>query len=117
MPLNDSKMLKWFSPCCAIQQAVIDGPTTGVARQPYSFKRLVLTNLVVKSLPRNAGSKIVKEYVEKNNIVAAWEKTAWAQKLKTREVRANLTDFERFKLRKLKAQVRPARLQYYQHMY
>lgn len=110
-------MLNWFSPCCAIQQAVIDGPTTGVARQPYSFKRLVLTNLVVKSLPRNAGSKIVKEYVEKNNIVAAWEKTAWAQKLKTREVRANLTDFERFKLRKLKAQVRPAKLQYYQHMY
>ncbi|KAI8375930.1 ribosomal protein L14-domain-containing protein [Radiomyces spectabilis] len=87
-------------------RALIDGPTTGVARQAYPYRRLTLTSLVVKGLPRAAGQKVVKKYLEKNATIAAWEKTAWAQKLAQRETRANLSDFDRFKLMKFKAQRR-----------
>ncbi|KAI9252958.1 60S ribosomal protein L14 [Phascolomyces articulosus] len=84
------------------KRALVDGPTTGVVRQPLAYARLTLTNLVVKGLPRNAGQAVLKKNLGKSQVVAQWEKSAWAQKLKQREVRANLTDFERFKIQKLK---------------
>jgi large subunit ribosomal protein L14e len=69
---------------------------------------MTLTPLVVKDLPRAAGATAVKKYLEKNETIAAWNKTAWAQKLANRVQRKNLSDFDRFKLMKLKSQVRPA---------
>ncbi|KAI8149279.1 60S ribosomal protein L14 [Fennellomyces sp. T-0311] len=84
------------------KRALIDGPSTGVARQAFPYARLTLTNLVVKGLPRGAGQSVVKKYFEKDQIVSQWEKSAWAQKLKQRQVRANLSDFDRFKINKLK---------------
>lgn len=87
-------------------QALIDGPTTGVARQALSFDHMILTNLVVKGLPRNAGQSVVKKFLEKEDVMAKWSKTAWAQKLATRQTRSNLSDFDRFKVAKLKNQVR-----------
>ncbi|KAI9481306.1 MAG: ribosomal protein L14-domain-containing protein [Benjaminiella poitrasii] len=87
-------------------RALIDGPTTGVSRQAYPFRRMVLTPLVLKKLPRNVGQTALKKALEKNDTVAAWNKTAWAKKLEQRTVRSNLTDFDRFKLAKLKNQRR-----------
>ncbi|CAO3642236.1 unnamed protein product [Cunninghamella echinulata] len=87
-------------------RALIDGPTTGVARQPYRYKDLSLTPLVIKGLPRNAGQKAVKKFLTKSDVVANWEKSAWAKKLATRKVRASLSDFDRFKVQKLKSQRR-----------
>ncbi|KAI7877466.1 hypothetical protein K492DRAFT_239155 [Lichtheimia hyalospora FSU 10163] len=84
------------------KRVLIDGPTTGVARQAWSLRHLTLTNLVVKDLPRNAGQTTVKKSLEKNDTLNAWAKTAWAQKLAQRQVRANLSDFDRFKVSKLK---------------
>ncbi|KAG0173609.1 hypothetical protein DFQ28_008249 [Apophysomyces sp. BC1034] len=83
-------------------RALIDGPLTGVARQAFPYRRMTLTPLVVKGLPRGAGQKVVKKYLEKNATLAAWNKTHWAQKIARREVRTNLSDFDRFKLQKLK---------------
>ncbi|KAI8082737.1 ribosomal protein L14-domain-containing protein [Halteromyces radiatus] len=87
-------------------RALIDGPTTGVARQAFPYRRLTLTPLVVKGLPRGAGQKTVKKYFEKADILANWEKSAWAQKIQTRQVRAGLSDFDRFKVQKFKSQRR-----------
>ncbi|KAI9321893.1 60S ribosomal protein L14 [Dichotomocladium elegans] len=87
------------------KRALIDGPSTGVSRQPLSYKRLTLTNLVIKGLPRNAGQTAVKKAFEKNDIAGSWAKSAWAQKLAQRQVRANLSDFDRFKIQKLKNKV------------
>ncbi|KAI8365127.1 60S ribosomal protein L14 [Blakeslea trispora] len=87
-------------------RALIDGPTTGVVRQAFAYKRLVLTPLVLKDLPRNIGKAALAKALEKNETVAAWNKTAWAQKIEQRKVRANLNDFDRFKLAKLKNQRR-----------
>ena len=40
------------------KQAIIDCPTTGVARQPFAFKHLTLTKLTVPGLPRVAARDI-----------------------------------------------------------
>ncbi|KAF1798787.1 ribosomal protein L14-domain-containing protein [Mucor lusitanicus] len=87
-------------------RALIDGPTTGVTRQAFPFRRMVLTPLVLKDLPRAIGQSALKKALEKNETVEKWAKTAWAKKLEQRKVRANLTDFDRFKLAKLKNQRR-----------
>ncbi|KAL0080640.1 ribosomal protein L14-domain-containing protein [Phycomyces blakesleeanus] len=89
-------------------RALIDGPTTGVSRQAFPFRRMTLTRFVVKDLPRGAGQTVLKKYLEKNQTVATWEKSAWAQKLAVRKVRAGLTDFDRFKVQKFKSQRRYA---------
>ncbi|CAO3701276.1 unnamed protein product [Rhizopus stolonifer] len=83
-------------------RALIDGPTTGVTRKAFSFTRLVLTPIVIKNLPRAVGQAALKKALAKNDVAAAWAKTAWSQKIEQRKVRASLTDFDRFKVNKLK---------------
>ncbi|KAI9267951.1 ribosomal protein L14-domain-containing protein [Phascolomyces articulosus] len=104
--LNDSKKLAVIVDIVDHKRALIEGPTTGVARQAVSYQNLTLTNLVVKGLPRNAGQSTLKKFLEKSDVLSAWEKSAWAQKLQQRQVRAGLSDFDRFKLNKLKNQRR-----------
>ncbi|KAJ1816256.1 hypothetical protein LPJ56_002401, partial [Coemansia sp. RSA 2599] len=87
-------------------RAIVDGPTTNVPRQVIAFKKVVLTDIVVKRLPRTISSKPLAKVLEKQQIVEAWQKTAWAQKLVTRERRAAMSDFDRFKLMRLKKQQR-----------
>jgi Ribosomal protein L14 len=41
--------------------AIIDRPSTGVPRQAFMFRHLVLTSLVVPNLPRNAGTGAVRK--------------------------------------------------------
>jgi large subunit ribosomal protein L14e len=78
-------------------QALIDGPTTGVPRQSYPYKHLVLTTFVVKDLPRAAGTSTVKKYLEKHDVDAKWKATSWAKKRAVVERRRALSDFARFK--------------------
>ncbi|KAI9491058.1 ribosomal protein L14-domain-containing protein [Zychaea mexicana] len=104
--LNDSNKLAVIVDIIDHKRALIEGPTTGVVRQSYPYQHLTLTNLVVKDLPRSAGQATLKKYLEKSQVLATWEKTAWAQKLQQRQVRAGLSDFDRFKLAKLKNQRR-----------
>ena len=79
-------------------QAIIDGPTTGVPRQPIAFRYVTLTPLLVKALPRAARSGVVKKYVEKEGIVEKWEKSSWAQRRAAIEKRRKLNDFDRFQV-------------------
>ncbi|KAI0769390.1 ribosomal protein L14-domain-containing protein [Trametes elegans] len=77
-------------------RAIIDGPTTGVPRQAFPYRHLTLTPLVVSSLPRAAGTGVVRKYVEKEGIVEKWNKSSWAQKREAVAKRRSLNDFERF---------------------
>ncbi|KAI8142468.1 ribosomal protein L14-domain-containing protein [Fennellomyces sp. T-0311] len=104
--LNDSKKLAVIVDIVDHKRALIEGPTTGVARQAYPYQNMTLTNVVVKGLPRSAGQATLKKYLEKSDALASFAKSAWAQKLKQREVRAGLSDFDRFKIAKLKNQRR-----------
>jgi large subunit ribosomal protein L14e len=78
---------------------LVDGPQkiTGIHRQVIATKRLSLTDLVAK-IPRNSREKAIKAAWESQNILAAWEATSWAKKMATKKVRANLSDFDRFKV-------------------
>ncbi|KAF9361434.1 hypothetical protein BGX26_003178 [Mortierella sp. AD094] len=82
-------------------RALIEGPTTGIARTAYAFRRLTLTPLIVK-VPRNAGQTVLKAAIEKQDLAGSWAKTSWAKKISSRAQRAANTDFDRFKLQKYK---------------
>merc|ERR1719434_636244 len=64
-------------------------------------KRLSLTDFKA-TIPRGAREKTLKTALEKDGVMAKWSETAWAKKLKVKESRKAMTDFERFKLYKAK---------------
>ena len=78
-------------------KCLIDGPTTGVSRQVISFKRIALTDIVVK-IQVNAREKTLKKAWDEANVLATWEATSWAKKLAAKKKRASLSDFDRFKV-------------------
>jgi large subunit ribosomal protein L14e len=86
-------------------KCLIDGPTpiTGVDRQVISFTRIALTDYVVK-IQRNARQKTLIKAWEEGNIMELWDHSSWAKKLASKKVRANLSDFDRFKVMVAKKQ-------------
>ncbi|KAJ3056690.1 60S ribosomal protein L14 [Rhizophlyctis rosea] len=78
-------------------RVLVDGPTTGVERQAISFKRATLTDLKVK-VPRTLGTPALAKALEKQDLAGQWKKTAWAKKIESRTLRAQSSDFDRFKL-------------------
>merc|ERR1719469_946735 len=80
-------------------KCLIDGPAeiTGVGRQVISFTRISLTDLVAK-IDRNAKAKAVKAAWEEGEVLSKWDNSSWAKKLSSKKKRANLNDFERFKV-------------------
>merc|ERR1719284_1396291 len=60
-------------------------------------KRLSLTDFCAK-IPRGAREKTLRAALEKDEVMKKWSETAWAKKIKAKEARASMTDFERFKL-------------------
>jgi len=87
-------------------RAIIDGPTTGVPRQSFPYRHLTLTPLCVTSLPRAAGSGVVKKFLEKQEVEKKWSESAWAKKIATVQKRRSLNDFERFEIMIAKKQRR-----------
>lgn len=87
-------------------QALIDGPLTGVPRQSFAYRRLVLTPFVLTKLTRAASTPIVKKVFEASDVLAKWEKSAWAQRRAAMEKRRSTSDFERFEIMLLKKQRR-----------
>merc|ERR1719258_647436 len=51
------------------------------------IKRLSLTDFKV-SIPRGAREKTLKLAMDKDDVMTKWGQTAWAKKLKTKQVRA-----------------------------
>merc|ERR1712121_265501 len=82
-------------------RALVDGPCSGVLRQDINFKALHLTGLQVP-IGHSARTGTVRKAWEKADITKKWQETTWAKKIAARERRAELTDFERFKLMKAK---------------
>jgi len=82
-------------------RALIDGPCTNVTRQSYLLKRLHLTRFRLK-FPHSCRSKAIRKVWEKNDVTGKWKATKWSKRLERRKLKSSLTDFERFKLRKLK---------------
>ncbi|XMA09055.1 hypothetical protein WAI453_001846 [Rhynchosporium graminicola] len=92
------------------KRALIDGPSTdtktAVPRQSIALAKVILTPLVLEKLPRAARTGVVKAQWEKAGIEAKWQESAWAKKRSQKERRTALTDFERFKVMRLRKQQR-----------
>ncbi|XP_013390990.1 60S ribosomal protein L14 [Lingula anatina] len=82
-------------------RALVDGPCTGVARKCMNLKQLHLTKYVLK-YGHGARTGTIRKAWEKAKISEQWAESTWAKKLARREQRAQLTDFDRFKLMKAK---------------
>nr|ACG27456.1 60 ribosomal protein L14 [Zea mays] len=84
-------------------RALIDGPesVTGVKRQAIHFKRLSLTDHVVK-VPRNARQTLLTKAVTTADVKTKFANSAWGKKLAAKQARANTSDFDRFKITVLK---------------
>merc|ERR1712217_510826 len=81
------------------KRVVVDGPesVTGVRRHMMPVKRLSLTDLRT-SIPRGAREKTLKAALDKDNAMKKFGETSWGKKLAAKAARAQMTDFDRFKL-------------------
>lgn len=86
-------------------KCLIDGPAnlTGVSRQVIPFTRVAMTDLKVK-IQRNARQKTLTKAWKEADTQAKWDGSSWAKKLSARKKRANLSDFDRFKVMVAKKQ-------------
>ncbi|KAK3363353.1 ribosomal protein L14-domain-containing protein [Lasiosphaeria hispida] len=92
------------------KRALVDGPSSdpqlAAPRGTVSLSNTLLTPLVIEKLPRGARSGAVKKAWEKSEIDAKWKAGNWAKKQLQQERRRSLTDFDRFKVMRLKKQRR-----------
>ena len=79
------------------RRALVDGPSTGVPRQQIPFARLSLTEFVIP-LKRNQKSSNVAKIFDSEGIQQKWEESTAGKRQFARLRRAELTDFDRFKL-------------------
>lgn len=86
-------------------KALIDGPTTGVARQSINFKRLSLTNFKI-TVPHSAKAQALKKVLTSSDVINKWKASSWSKSLETRAKRTSNSDFDRFKLMILKKRKR-----------
>ena len=86
-------------------KCLIDGPSdiTGVSRQVINYNRIALTDLTVK-IQVNARQKTLNAAWKEADTLATWEASSWAKKMNSKKVRANLSDFDRFKVMVAKKQ-------------
>lgn len=77
-------------------------------RHAAALAHVTLTPIVIPKLPRGARTGVVKAAWEKNEVESKWEGSAWAKGRDRSAKRRQLTDFERFKVMRLRKQVRSA---------
>jgi len=92
------------------KRVLIDGPSgvenKVVPRHAAALSHLTLTPFTIPKLPRAAGTGPVKKLWAKEEIDQKWAQSSFAKKKEQSDRRRNLTDFERFKVMRLKKQAR-----------
>lgn len=80
-------------------KVLVEGPVevTGVIRQKMSVRRLDLTDYVVK-VPVHARASTVKKALEKDDIINKFNSSPEGKTIAIKKARAEMTDFDRFKL-------------------
>mmetsp|Transcript_36164 Transcript_36164/g.51131 ORF Transcript_36164/g.51131 Transcript_36164/m.51131 type:complete len:134 (-) Transcript_36164:253-654(-) len=86
-------------------KCLISGPAeaTGVVRQVISYKRIALTDFLLK-IERGCSEEDLEKAFKDEGMAAQWEATPWAKKLASKKKRASLNDFDRFKVMVAKKQ-------------
>ena len=87
------------------KSALIDGPKDGASRQVIQLSHLHLLPVVIPKFPRGARSSTVAKKLASSDIEKKFEGSRLAKKSAVRDKRASLSDFDRFKVQRLKKQV------------
>ena len=89
---------------------LVEGPSSDPAlastRQAIPLSKALLSHLKVEGLNRGSRHATLKQLWEKSEIDAKWKESNWAKKRDQMQRRKALTDFERFKVLRLKKQRR-----------
>ncbi|KAI9838870.1 MAG: hypothetical protein M1819_004077 [Sarea resinae] len=92
------------------KRVLVDGPASKeeavVPRHSAALSNVVLTPIVIDKLPRAAGNGPTRKAWEKAEVEKKWESSSWAKTRDLKQRRRKLTDFERFKVMKLRKQAR-----------
>merc|ERR1712168_110258 len=80
------------------RRVLIDNPVNGLPRQMERLQNLNLTDIKI-NIPHGARGGAVKKAYAEADVNGTWEKSAWAKKLKQKETRKGLSDFDRFKVK------------------
>lgn len=92
------------------RQVLVDGPSGDenkvVPRHVAPLAHVSLTPLTIPKLPLAAGTGPVKKLWAKEEIDSKWANSSFSKKKEQMDRRRNLTDFERFKVMRLRKQVR-----------
>lgn len=91
-------------------QVLAEGPSSdpelASIRQSIPLSKALLSHLKVENLNRGSRHATLKQLWEKSEIDAKWKESNWAKKRDQKQRRKALTDFERFKVLRLKKQRR-----------
>ncbi|KAF4595208.1 ribosomal protein L14 [Ophiocordyceps camponoti-floridani] len=92
------------------KRVLIDGPSPdselAIPRQCVPLSKCLLSQFVVDGLLRGSRHGTLKKLWEKCEIDNKWKQSNWAKKRDQMKRRKNLTDFDRFKVMRLKKQRR-----------
>ena len=80
---------------------LVQGVKGGARRQELSLNRVTLTDEKI-DIPRNAKTQVVAKALVDNKVEEKIKKSKYGQKQELRKLRANLTDFDRFKVMRLR---------------
>lgn len=92
------------------KQILVEGPNSdvkaSVPRHAAALSGVSLTPIVIAKLPRAAGHSALKAVWEKSEVEKKWASSTFAQNREKSQKRRALTDFERFKVMRLRKQAR-----------
>ncbi|XP_012539510.1 60S ribosomal protein L14 isoform X2 [Monomorium pharaonis] len=80
-------------------RVLVDGPSTGVPRCEMRLNDLHLTKFRLR-FPFTGSTRVVRKAWDTAKINELWKQTMWARKVEAKKKRTELSDFDRFKLRK-----------------
>ena len=82
-------------------KVLVQGLKGGVRRQELSLRRVSLTDFKL-DIKRGAKRDEVLKAIEKDKLEDKFKKSSYVKKVELRKTRANLTDFDRFKVMRLR---------------
>ncbi|XP_002129628.2 large ribosomal subunit protein eL14 [Ciona intestinalis] len=80
---------------------LVNGPCSKVPRCVVNLKQIKITQFRIK-MPFGARAGVVGKAWEKANINALWAETKWAKKIESKAKKASLSDYDRYKLMKIR---------------
>ncbi|XP_072399756.1 large ribosomal subunit protein eL14-like [Diabrotica undecimpunctata] len=83
-------------------RVLVDGPNSNVPRGQLRLNELHLTKFRIR-FPFSAPTRVVRKAWSDAKIDDKWNESVWAKKVAAKEKRSQLTDLDRFKLRRARS--------------